>query len=182
MYICENNHRKKFLKDEVLRNKVQGSIPKPAISRLCLIYRFLDEMIQSGVQQISSSQIAERLSMNSHNVRKDIGYLGDVGNLGAGYDVINPVQTNSAEMDPETLKQEFGKDICFWGGGADTRAVLNNAAPEEVRKHVRERLEIFSPGGGFVFNPVHNIMPDVPPENIVAMFDEIYVFNNNGRL
>ncbi len=66
----------------------QLGISKPAISRLCLIYRFLDEMIREGVQTVSSSQIAERLSINSHNVRKDINYLGDVGNLGAGYDVL----------------------------------------------------------------------------------------------
>ena len=95
----------------------------------------------------------------------------------AGYDVLNPVQTNAAEMDPATLKKEFGKDICFLGGGAVTRTVINNGSPEEVRRHVRERLEIFSPGGGFVFNTVHNIMPDVPPENIITMFDEIDAFN-----
>ena len=95
----------------------------------------------------------------------------------AGYDVLNPVQTNAAEMDPAALKKEFGKDICFWGGGADTRTVLNNGSVEEVKRHVRKRLEIFSPGGGFVFNTVHNIMPDVPPENIIAMFDEIDAFN-----
>ncbi len=95
----------------------------------------------------------------------------------AGYDVLNPVQTNAAEMEPATLKKEFGDDICFWGGGADTRTALNNGTAEDVRRHVRERLEIFSPGGGFVFNTVHNIMPDVPPENIEAMFDEIEAFN-----
>lgn len=95
----------------------------------------------------------------------------------AGYDVLNPVQTSAAAMNPATLKREFGRDICFWGGGADTRTALNNGTPEEVRRHVRERLEIFSPGGGFVFNTVHNIMPDVPPQNVVAMFDEIAAFN-----
>jgi len=95
----------------------------------------------------------------------------------AGYDVINPVQTNSVEMDPATLKKEFGNDITFWGGGADTRSVLNSKTPQEVKDHVKERLEIFSPGGGFVFNTVHNIMPDVPPENIIAMFETIAEFN-----
>jgi uroporphyrinogen decarboxylase len=95
----------------------------------------------------------------------------------AGYDVINPVQTNSVEMDPATLKKEFGNDITFWGGGADTRTVLNGKTPQEVKDHVKERLEIFSPGGGFVFNTVHNIMPDVPPENIIAMFEAINEFN-----
>ena len=95
----------------------------------------------------------------------------------AGYDVINPVQTNCADMEPETLKKEFGKDICFWGGGADTRHVLNKKSPQEVKDHVKERLEIFSPGGGFVFNTIHNIMPDIPPENIVAMFEALEEFN-----
>jgi len=95
----------------------------------------------------------------------------------AGFEILNPVQTNCVDMEPAKLKAEFGKDITFWGGGADTRHVLNNAAPSEVKDHVRERLEIFSPGGGFVFNTVHNIMPDVPPENIVAMFETIKEFN-----
>ena len=95
----------------------------------------------------------------------------------AGYDVINPVQTNSAEMDPATLKREFGNDITFWGAAADTRTVLNIQSPDEVKAHVKERLGILAPGGGFVCNTVHNIMPDVPPENIVAMFEAIEEFN-----
>ena len=96
----------------------------------------------------------------------------------AGFEILNPVQTNCKDMEPARLKKEFGKDITFWGGGADTRHVLNNATAVEVREHVKERLEIFSPGGGFVFNTIHNIMPDVPPENIVAMFDAVKDFND----
>jgi len=95
----------------------------------------------------------------------------------AGYDIINPVQTNCINMDPVILKKEFGSDITFWGGGCDTASVLNQATPQQVREHVLKRLEIFSPGGGFVFNTVHNILPEVPPENIVAMFDTIHKFN-----
>ena len=79
-------------------------------------------------------------------------------------------------MDPATLKREFGDDVVFWGGGCDTRRVLNRATPEEVRRHVLERLEVFAPGGGFVFNTVHNILPEVPPENVVAMFEAIEEF------
>ena len=90
--------------------------------------------------------------------------------IDAGYDIINPVQTGSRDMDPLRLKREFGQDICFWGGGCDTRAVLNRGTPQEVRDDVRRRLDILAPGGGFVFNPIHNIMPDVPPANIEAMF------------
>lgn len=95
----------------------------------------------------------------------------------AGYDVINPVQTNCRDMEPERLKREFGNDICFWGGGCDTRAVLNRAKPQEVKEHVNRRLEIFAPGGGFVFNTVHNILPEVPPQNVVAMFEAIEEFS-----
>jgi uroporphyrinogen decarboxylase len=80
-------------------------------------------------------------------------------------------------MEPERLKREFGKDVTFWGGGCDTSRTLNRATPEEVRKHVLYNLEIFSKGGGYVFNTVHNIMPDVPPENIVAMFEAVSEFN-----
>jgi uroporphyrinogen decarboxylase len=97
----------------------------------------------------------------------------------AGYDVINPVQTNTRDMDPRRLKAEFGADITFWGGGADTRHILNHATPAEVKDHVTERLEIFSPGGGFVFNTIHNMLPDVPPQNIVAMFDAVDEFNKS---
>jgi uroporphyrinogen decarboxylase len=91
----------------------------------------------------------------------------------AGYEVINPVQTSCRGMEPERLKRDFGRDVTFWGGGCDTRTVLNRATPAEVRDHVRERIEIFAPGGGFVFSTVHNILPDVPPENIVALYDAV---------
>ncbi len=88
----------------------------------------------------------------------------------AGYEIINPVQTTARDMAPERLKKEFGSDITFWGGGCDTRRVLNKGTPQEVREHVQKTVEILAPGGGFVFNTIHNIMPDVPPENIEAMF------------
>jgi len=91
----------------------------------------------------------------------------------AGFEVFNPVQTNAYQMEPERLKKEFGKDITFWGGGADTRTVLNHGTPQEVKDQVKSRIDILGPGGGFVFNTVHNILPDVPPENIVAMFEEV---------
>ncbi len=96
----------------------------------------------------------------------------------AGYDVINPVQTTCRDMEPQKLKREFGDDITFWGGGCDTRDVLNRATPEQVRAHVRERLEIFAPGGGFVYSTVHNILPEVPPENILAAFDAVAEFSS----
>jgi len=96
----------------------------------------------------------------------------------AGFEIINPVQISSRDMDPERLKREFGDDITFWGGGADTRRTINHGSPAEVKDHVRHKIETFSPGGGFVFNTVHNIMPDVPPENIIAMFEAIDEYRN----
>jgi uroporphyrinogen decarboxylase len=99
----------------------------------------------------------------------------------AGFEALNPVQTSANGMDPAILKKQFGKEITFWGGGADTRRVLNFASPADVRRHVRERLSILSAGGGFVFAAVHNVMPDVPPENAAAMFDAVSEFNGGCR-
>jgi uroporphyrinogen decarboxylase len=98
----------------------------------------------------------------------------------AGFEVFNPVQTACRDMDPRRLKKEFGGAITFWGGGADTRHILNRGTPEAVRRDVLERMEIFAPGGGFVFNTVHNILPDVPPENVEALFAAVEEFNG-GR-
>lgn len=94
----------------------------------------------------------------------------------AGFEILNPVQINAINMEPARLKNEFGNEVTFWGGGIDTQKVLNNATPEEVKKHVKYNLEVFSKGGGYVFNTVHNIMPDVPPQNIVAMFEAVHEF------
>ena len=91
--------------------------------------------------------------------------------IAAGVDILNPVQTSAKNMDPKKLKEEFGKQITFWGGGCDTQHVLPFATPTEVAQHVREQIKIFAPGGGYVFNQIHNIQADIPPENIVAMFN-----------
>jgi uroporphyrinogen decarboxylase len=91
--------------------------------------------------------------------------------IDAGLDAINPVQISCRGMDARELKTEFGRDIVLWGGGCDTQDILPNATPEAVRRHVRKQLEILGPGGGFVFQQVHNIQANVPPENIVAMYD-----------
>ena len=95
----------------------------------------------------------------------------------AGIEVFNPVQTNAYRMDPSFLKKEFGKDCTFWGGGIETASVLNAGSPDQVRAQVLDRLGIFSEGGGYVFNTIHNILPDVPPVNVVAMFDAVREFN-----
>ena len=90
-----------------------------------------------------------------------------------GLDSVNPVQVGCKDMEPSKLKATYGDRITFWGGGCDTRKILPTGTPDEVRQCVRERFEIFSQGSGYVFQQIHNIMPEVPPENIVAMFDEI---------
>jgi hypothetical protein len=88
----------------------------------------------------------------------------------AGFDVLNPVQCSAKGMDPRELKREFGKQLVFWGGGVDTQRTLPFGTPDEVYREVRERIDILAPGGGFVFNSIHNIQSNVPTENILAMF------------
>jgi uroporphyrinogen decarboxylase len=90
-----------------------------------------------------------------------------------GIDVWNPVQISAKDMDPKGLKREFGEEITFWGSGCDTQRVLPFLPPEKVKEHVKELVEIFKPGGGFIFNQVHNVQPQTPPENIVAMFEAV---------
>lgn len=94
----------------------------------------------------------------------------------AGFEVINPVQTTARGMDPAELKKEFGKDITFWGGGCNTRWILNKATEQEVYDYTTHMLEILMPGGGYVFNTEHNIMPEVPPQNILAMYKAVHDF------
>jgi len=91
-----------------------------------------------------------------------------------GIDILNPVQISAADMDPRKLKRAYGSQLAFWGGGIDTQHVLGFATPQEIEKHVRQNVEALKPGGGYVFNSVHNIQAGVPPENIVAMFDAAY--------
>lgn len=102
--------------------------------------------------------------------------------IDAGFEVFNPVQTQCMDMAPEKIKSEFGKEITIWGGGIETAGTLNIGKEEDVRKEVLNRLEILSKGGGFVFNTVHNILPDVPPQNIVAMFNAVKEFNGESDL
>jgi hypothetical protein len=90
--------------------------------------------------------------------------------LEAGFDIFNPVQCSAAKMDARDLKREFGKDLVFWGGGVDTQKTLPFGTPDEVYREVRERIEIFNDGGGFVFNSVHNVQGNTPIENVLSMF------------
>jgi uroporphyrinogen decarboxylase len=96
------------------------------------------------------------------------------GIIDAGCDILNPVQTTARGMDPVRLKREFGDHLAFWGGGCDTQHVLPFASPQEVYEHVSEQMEIFKPGGGFVFSQIHNIQAGTPPENIGAMYQAVH--------
>ena len=95
----------------------------------------------------------------------------------AGFDIINPVQCSAAGMDPAELKRKYGSRLVFWGGGVDTQKTLPFGTPQEVREEVLRRCEIFAPGGGFVFNSIHNLQAGTPVENIVAMLDAVHEFN-----
>ena len=97
----------------------------------------------------------------------------------SGFDALNPVQCSATGMDPKRLKDTYGKDILFWGGGIDTQKVLPFGTPEEVRAQVLERLEIFSKDGGYIFNTIHNIQANTPIENIVAMVEAVKEFNGD---
>ena len=91
----------------------------------------------------------------------------------AGFDIINPVQCSATGMDPKLLKRKYGKDLVFWGGGVDTQKTLPFGTPAEVKEEVKSRIDIFSKGGGFVFNTIHNIQADTPIKNVAAMVEVI---------
>lgn len=91
----------------------------------------------------------------------------------AGFDILNPVQCSATGMDPVQLKKRFGDHVTFWGGGVDTQHTLPFGTPDEVRRQVRKRIQVFGPGGGFVFNTIHNIQASVPIENLLALFETV---------
>ncbi len=100
------------------------------------------------------------------NVRKLIPDFIEIG-----MDILNPVHITAAGMEPTALKRDFGQDICFWGGGVDTQGVLPTGTPQQIREDVKRNVAALAPGGGYVFNTVHNIQADVPPANIMAMWE-----------
>lgn len=104
-----------------------------------------------------------------HSCGSIYSLLPDIVN--AGVDIINPVQISAKDMEPKKLKKEFGDELVFWGGGVDTQKILGFGTPEEVTQNVKQNIEAFAPGGGFVFAAVHNIMANVLPENIIATFE-----------
>jgi hypothetical protein len=98
----------------------------------------------------------------------------------AGFDIINPVQCSATGMDPQHLKQTYGRDLVFWGGGVNTQHTLPFGTPAQVRTEVLNRLRIFSREGGFVFNSIHNVQACTPTANILAMLEAVRTFNGGG--
>jgi uroporphyrinogen decarboxylase len=90
-----------------------------------------------------------------------------------GIDILNPIHITATGMEPGALKRDFGKDVVFWGGGVETQSVLPFGTPQEVKDNVRRNIDALAPGGGYVFNTIHNIQADVPPQNIVAMVEAL---------
>jgi len=109
-----------------------------------------------------------------HTCGSCVEYIPDL--LDNGIDILNPVQISARDMEPARLKAKFGDRLAFWGGAIDAQHVLPHADPETVREHVRRNLAAWKPGGGYVFNNVHNIQAGVPPENIEALYDAAYEF------
>jgi uroporphyrinogen-III decarboxylase len=96
----------------------------------------------------------------------------------SGIDILNPVQCSAEGMNPKTLKEKYGDKIVFWGGGVDTQKTLPFGTAEDVKKQVKDRMHIFGKGGGFVFNPIHNVQRGTPQENLVALVEAIEEYRN----
>jgi uroporphyrinogen-III decarboxylase len=109
-----------------------------------------------------------------HSCGSIAAFLDDF--IEAGVDILNPVQTSAKDMDSKRLKEKYGEQLVFWGGGIDTQRTLPFGTPEEVKEEVTERCQIFGKGGGFVFNTIHNIQSKVPIENLMAMFQTVREF------
>jgi uroporphyrinogen decarboxylase len=132
-------------------------------------YRRMIKPAQKRVWQFIKSRTSAPLFLHScGSIRK---YIPDL--IEIGVDILNPIQVAAADMDPKGLKREFGKDLTFWGGGCDTQRVLTFGTPDDVEREVHQRIRELAPGGGFVFNQIHNIQPQVPAENIVRMFEAV---------
>ncbi|MBP1767791.1 MAG: hypothetical protein H6P98_1906 [Candidatus Aminicenantes bacterium] len=144
----------------------QGPLFNPAIYRRLVKprHRRLAETIRSR----------SKASIWYHTCGSCAAFIPDL--LENGIDILNPVQTSASSMDPFELKNRFGRELVFWGGGCDSQRILPRGSPSEVREEVRRNLEAFKPGGGYVFSGIHNIQGEVPPENIEALFDAAFEY------
>ena len=141
------------------------------------IYRRLVKPRQAELFGLIHARSRARVFLHSCGAIRDL--IPDL--IEVGVDVLNPVQVSAAGMDSAGLKREFGADLTFWGGGVDTQRVLGSGTPGEVRDEVRRRIEDLKPGGGFVFATVHNVQPNVPAENLLAMWEALREFGVYGE-
>lgn len=156
--------------DVVLLNDDLGMQSGPMLSPECyteMIWPYQKRLF-SHIREKSGAHI---LFHSCGSVHRFIPQL-----IEAGVDALNPVQVSAEGMDTAKLKREFGKDITFWGGGCDTQHILCRGTKQDIRDEVKRRIDDLAPGGGFVFTQVHNIQPDVPPENIMAMYEAFFDF------
>jgi uroporphyrinogen decarboxylase len=114
-----------------------------------------------------------------HSCGAIMDYLPNL--IDAGIEVLNPVQLSAAGMDPTMLKRTYGKALSFWGGGSNTPVTATGGTPDDIRRESRALIEIFAPGGGYVFNQVHNVQPNVSPENILAIYDTALEYRAERR-
>lgn len=143
-----------------------GPLFRPAV------YRELVKPRQQRLAQYIRSRTEAKIWY--HTCGACTEYIPDL--MENGVDILNPVQISAAGMEPSRLKARFGEQLVFWGGAIDAQHVLPSATPEKIRDDVRRNLEAFMPGGGYVFNNVHNIQAGVPPENVLALYDAAYEF------
>ncbi|MFO7907762.1 MAG: uroporphyrinogen decarboxylase family protein [Planctomycetota bacterium] len=134
------------------------------------MYRRLLKPLQAELFQIIRQRLPDGFVFfhSCGNVRTLIPDFIEIG-----VDILNPVHIKAAGMEPHALKRDFGRDISFWGGGVDTQGVLPHGTPDQVRDDVKRNVAALAPGGGYVFNTVHNIQADVPPRNIIAMLEAL---------
>jgi len=187
--LIENPRKSLALLDKLVENHLAAlDIFLPAVNGVVDIIQMGDDLGTQNALEISPRMYREifkpRHKIIFDKIRKEsnlrlflhsCGAIADIipDLIEIGVEIINPVQTSARGMDPARLKREFGKDITFWGGGCDTQRVLPLGSPAEIEAHVKARIETFAPGGGFVFTQVHNIMPHVPPRNVVAMVEAV---------
>ena len=131
------------------------------------LYRRLIKPRQARILQTIRSKTRAKIFYHSCGAIDE--FIPDL--IEIGVEIINPVQVSARGMDTAVLKKKYGRNLSFWGGGCDTQNILSRGSPQDVTQEVRRRIADLAPGGGFVFNPVHNIQPGVPVENIVTMFD-----------
>jgi len=144
-----------------------GTQKGPAISNAtyCKLYKPFHKQVNDWVHEHTSWKTFIHCCGSVEKLIPDF--------IEAGFDILNPVQTSAANMDPQTLKARYGNKIVFWGGGVDTQHTLPFGTPEEVKKEVHQRIRVFAPGGGFVFNTIHNVQPRIPVENLLAMYEAV---------